>query len=188
MTDEATIQADAQALVAMTVADLAAHLDTVDLDTLKAALEAEQAKGDSARRGAIAALTAAINGHPEQAEAAAEAAEAGTDSEKAPTDDADASEPATPASDGTDEAAAESDDAPASPQEQESAEEAEPVDELSDKPASPDAVSAAPPRPHQSIVDQLEIRWFELRDFVSDIEGTVEGDLGDLLQFVRDRL
>jgi hypothetical protein len=35
---EETTQADAAALVAMTVADLAAHLDGVDLDTLNAAL------------------------------------------------------------------------------------------------------------------------------------------------------
>ncbi len=70
---EETIQADAAALVAMTVADLAAHLDGVDLDTLNAALAAEQAGPN--RKGAIAALQAAIDGHPENAAAAAAAAE-----------------------------------------------------------------------------------------------------------------
>lgn len=184
MTDETTIQADAEALVAMTVADLAAHLDTVDLDTLKAALAAEQAKGDGARRGALAALNAAIDGHPEQAEAAAEAAE----SEDGTADDAPASEPAPAAADGAIEAAAEPEAPVVAAEEPAQSEAGEPVDELSDIPPSPDAVSAAPPRPHQSLVDQLEIRWFELCDFIRDIEGTVEGDLGALLQFVRERL
>jgi hypothetical protein len=59
---EETTQADAAALVAMTVADLAAHLDGVDLDTLNAALAQEQAGPN--RKGAIAALEAAISGHP----------------------------------------------------------------------------------------------------------------------------
>jgi hypothetical protein len=79
MPEETTITADAAALVAMNVADLAAHLDGVDLATLQAALAAETAKGDAARKGAIAALNAAIDGHPENSGQAALDAEDLTD-------------------------------------------------------------------------------------------------------------
>lgn len=134
--------ADAATLVAMNVADLAAHLDGLDTDTLNAALELENAREGGARKGAIAALQAAIDGHPETAASAAETAEQ-------------------PPADG----------AP-----------------LQDKPADPDAVSAAPPRLHSSLVDQLELRWGELKNFVRALEGDVEGELGDVLTFVRAKL
>lgn len=84
MADETT-QADAAALVAMTVADLAGHLDGVDLATLQAAKELEQA-APSPRKGALAALEAAIEGHPELAQTAAENAEA--DATESPAPDA----------------------------------------------------------------------------------------------------
>lgn len=80
MADETT-QADATALVAMTVADLAEHLDGVDLPTLEAALTAEKLGFN--RKGALAALEAAIAGHPEAAASAAEAAEAAPSEEQA---------------------------------------------------------------------------------------------------------
>lgn len=81
-----TVQADAAALVAMTVADLVAHIDGVDLPTLTAALSLEQA--GAARKGALAALEEAVAGHPESAAAAAEAA----DDEATPQDPAEPSE------------------------------------------------------------------------------------------------
>lgn len=136
MSDE-TIQADATALVAMTVADLAAHLDGVDLDTLNAALALEQAGPN--QKGAIAALEAAISGHPENAAAAA--------------------------------AAAEGADAP-----------------LEDEPADPEAISVAPPRPHESLVSQLDLRWNEFKDFVRGLEGEIEGELGEALALARSHL
>lgn len=131
---------DAATLVAMNVADLAAHLDGVDLDALTAALALENARDGGPRKGALAALQAAIDGHPETAAADAAAAEV----------------------------------AQAIP--------------LQDKPADPDAVSAAPPRLHSSIVDQLELRWGELKNFVRALEGDVEGELADVLAFVRAKL
>jgi hypothetical protein len=145
---EETTQADAAALVAMTVADLAAHLDGVDLDTLNAALAQEQAGPN--RKGAIAALEAAISGHPENAEAAAAAAEAdGT---------------ALPGAIST------------------------VTEGLEDAPTDPNAVSVAPPRPHDSLVAQLELRWHELVAFVRPLEGEVEGMLGEVLAFVRSKI
>jgi hypothetical protein len=132
-----TVQADAAALVAMTVAELAAHLDGVDLDTLNAALALEEAGPN--RKGAIAALDAAICGHPENAAAAAAAAEGG--------------------------------DMP-----------------LEDVPSDPAAVSVAPPRPHESLVAQLELRWGEFKDFVRGLEGEVEGELGAALALARSHL
>lgn len=134
MTTE-TVQADAAALVAMSVADIVQHFDGVDLETLKAALDAEQV--GAARKGAIAALNAAISGHPEQAAAAALAADANSDP-------------------------------------------------LADKPTDVDAVSAAPARPHDSLVSQLELRWAELKYFVSGLEGELDGELGKVLSFVRE--
>lgn len=131
---------DAATLVAMNVADLAAHLDGVDIDALNAALALEIARDGGPRKGALAALQAAIDGHPETAAADAAAAEA--------------------------------------PQ----------AVPLQDKPADPDAVSAAPPRLHSSIVDQLELRWGELKNFVRALEGDVEGELADVLAFVRAKL
>lgn len=100
MADEST-QADATALVAMTVADLAQHLDGVDLATLLAAKELEQA-APSPRKGALAALDAAIEGHPELSASAAEAADAAdaapsTPVADAPMQDAPVEQPAEPA-------------------------------------------------------------------------------------------
>lgn len=141
-------QDDATTLVAMSVSDLAGHIEGLDLDTLNAALELEQAKGEAARKGAIAALTAAIEGHPEQALAAALAAEA--DASQA----VDLIKP----------------------------------DALQDKPTDPNAVSAAPPRPHDGLVAQLDLRWAELKYFVSQLDGDVEDELGEVLAFVRSKL
>lgn len=168
MSDQ-TVQADAAAIVAMNVADLAAHLDGVDLDTLKAALAAEQA--GAARKGAIAALNTAIDGHPEQAAAAAAAAEV-----EQPTE---VIEPVVEPASG---------DPALSPEQAMVQADAAEITPLADKPADPEAVSAAPPRPHQSLVDQLDLRWNELKDFASVLVGEVEGELGDVLTFVRSKL
>lgn len=62
------------------------------------------------------------------------------------------------------------------------------VEDLEDAPANPDAVSAAPPRVHQSLVDQLELKWGELKNFVAHLEGDVGGELGEVLAFVRSKL
>ncbi|HIQ17222.1 MAG TPA: hypothetical protein EYH41_04375 [Novosphingobium capsulatum] len=165
---EETIQADAAALVAMPVALLAAHLDGVDLDTLNAALEAEQAGPN--RKGAIAALGAAISGHPEGAAAAAKAAEG------APSDAPGAPPSSNPAVDGS-EADSELLTAGGSI-----------TVALADAPADPDAISVAPPRPHESLVSQLALRWHEFKDFVRGLEGEVEGELGAALAFARSHL
>jgi len=126
-------QTEAAALAAMSVADLVAHIELADLDTLKDALALERAGAN--REGAVAALTAAIDGHPELAASAANGA-----------------------------------------------------GELQDDPSDPDAVSVAPARPHQSLVDQLDLRWGEMKHFVRGLEGTVDGELGDVLTFVRSKL
>ena len=85
MTDETTAPSEEQvaaaqeaatAIVASSVADLVVLIDGADLLTLRLALEAELAKGETARKGAIAALEAAIDGHPELAASAAAGAEA----------------------------------------------------------------------------------------------------------------
>ncbi|HEX7854453.1 MAG TPA: hypothetical protein VF503_12230 [Sphingobium sp.] len=224
MTDTNTVKADATALVAMTLADLAIHLDGVDLPTLQAALAAEQAKGDAARRGAVAALTAAIDGHPELAAAAAADAEK---SDQAPvTDDAGARPVilnAQQAADGTYTVQADATAAPvpnaepalaptpaaevpAEPAPSE-ASAAEPLDNslaadaaflggittiaqepLEDAPTDPNAVSAAPARPHDGIIGQFDMLWIEMKNFVSGLHGEVEGELGDVLAFVRSKL
>jgi len=49
----------------------------------------------------------------------------------------------------------------------------------------PNTVGAAPPRPHDSLVAQLQIRLEELVDFIRPIEGELEGDLGHMLNFGR---
>lgn len=189
------IQADAASLVAMSVADLVAHLETVDLETLKAALEAEQGKGDAARKGALAALSAAIEGHPEQAADAAAAAEAdagaGGDeksTEQPPADEqqeppAEQTQPEQPEQ--TEQGKGEVTPAPAAPA---PTEDPQPNEPLADKPSDPDAVSAAPARPHDGLVNQLELRWAELKYFVSQLEGEVEDELGEVLAFVRSKL
>lgn len=140
-------QDDAATLVAMNVADLAGHLDGLDLDTLNAALALENAREGGPRKGAVAALTAAVEGHPELAASAALAAEDG-----------------------------------------EASGDAIMITPLADKPTDPDAVSAAPPRPHQSLIDQLELRWGELLTFVRALDGDVEGPLGEVLTFVRSKI
>ena len=50
------------------------------------------------------------------------------------------------------------------------------------------SVSAAPPRSHDVLYPALEIRWTELKDFVRTLQGDVDGDLGELLTFVRSKL
>lgn len=50
---------------------------------------------------------------------------------------------------------------------------------------NPASVSAAPPRPHEQLVSQLEIRWRELVEFVRPLEGDLDGELGIVLRFVR---
>lgn len=173
MADETT-QADAAALVAMTVADLAQHLDGVDLATLLAAKELEKA-ATKPRAGALAALDAAIEGHPELSASAAEAADAAgatpdTPVVDHPMQDAPVEAPAAdiPAMTGVPEQGA--------------------TEPLEDAPTDPEAVSAAPPRPHDSLVSALELRWIELKDFARPLVGEVEGELGELLTFVRSKL
>lgn len=181
MSDE-TVAADAAALVAMTIADLTTHLDGVDLPTLQAALAAEQAKGDATRVGAVAALNAAIAGHPETAAADAAAAEAQADAEQ-PEQAEGAAQAESP------EPAPSLDENDARDPGDESHHDADvDVGELRDPEPDPDAISAAPVRPHEGLVAQLDIRWGELKNFVRDLEGEVEGELGELLQFVRDKL
>ena len=193
MADETT-QADAAALVAMTVADLAQHLDGVDLATLLAAKELEQA-APSPRKGALAALDAAIEGHPELSASAAEAADAAdaapsTPVADAPMQDATVDQPAEPAP--VEAPAAEpapATDAPAADiPAMTGVPEATAAEPLADAPTNPEAVSAAPPRPHDSLVSALELRWIELKDFARPLVGEVEGELGELLTFVRSKL
>lgn len=70
----------------------------------------------------------------------------------------------------------------------ESADPHEAEEPLHDAPPPEDAVSAAPARPHDSLVDQLEMRWNELLDFVRTLEGDVEGRLGEVLALARSHL
>ncbi len=49
-------------------------------------------------------------------------------------------------------------------------------------------VSAAPPRPSDALISQLEIRWIELLDFVRPLQGDLPGELGEVLSFVRSKL
>lgn len=183
---------DAAVLVAMSVTDLANHLDGVDLETLNTALAAEQAKGDGARKGAIAALEAAIGGHPEQsAQAAAAANQSGDTSEptSAPVTDQAAVDDTAPTDADAEPVAEPTAPVAETPASAETVTQPEAdTGELRDAPTDADAVSAAPPRPHQSLVDALELRWEELKGFVFNLQGEVEGDLGDLLTFVRSKL
>jgi|GEM_PF-3457280 len=191
-TDEqiAAARSSADALVASSVADLVVLIEGVDLLTLRFALEAEQAKGEAARKGAIAALQSAIDGHPElsaQAADNAEPTEPGTVSltlgakvGESPlsiqmtADGAPIGEPImvpVPTDPQLDTTVTTTADEP-----------------LQDMPADPDAVSSPPPRPHQSLVDQLDMRWTEMKEFVRHLEGDVEHELGELLAFVRSKL
>jgi hypothetical protein len=128
-------QDDAATLVSMSVAELAAHLDGMDVETLTAALAVENAREGGPRKGALAALNDALAGHPENA--VTDAASAG---------------------------------------------------DLEDAPADAKAISSAPPRPHQALVDSLDLIWNEAKAFVSRLEGQVDGDLGEFLNFVRSKL
>jgi hypothetical protein len=49
------------------------------------------------------------------------------------------------------------------------------------------SVSAAPPRPHDQLVSQLAMYWAELQAYAATIKGDVDGHLGELLNFVRER-
>lgn len=60
--------------------------------------------------------------------------------------------------------------------------------ELRDEPAPAEAVSAAPPRPHASLVDQFDLRWQEFKEFVSRLEGEIDGELGEVLALARKHL
>lgn len=213
--------ADAATLVAMNVADMSASLEGIDLATLKLAFDAETAKGDAARKGALAALQSAIDGHPEMAAEAAAQADSPLAETKAPeaqpmpatgevnveigaqvsdvviteaTEDAPATASVTiqPTVDGepngdpiTTTVTA---DTPLDGTIETIAEPVPAGDELEDEPAPADALSSAPARPHQSLVDQLEMRWNELLDFIRYLEGEVEGDLGEVLTFARSKL
>lgn len=134
MADETT-QADAAELVAKTVADLAAHLDGVDLATLLAAKELEKA-ATKPRAGALAALDAAIEGHPEAAASAAEAAEAAPNEEQAPEQ---ATQPAEVPADAPEPAESPAPDA--------SAEDAEPAPDDSPAEEGDEAVLSGPAAP-----------------------------------------
>lgn len=70
----AAARTDAEAIVASSVADLITLIAGANLLTLAVALDIEKAKGDAARKGAVAALESAINGHPELAASAVAAA------------------------------------------------------------------------------------------------------------------
>lgn len=162
----AAARSSADDLVASSVADLVVLIEGADLLTLRFALEAEQAKGVAARKGAVAALEAAIGGHPELA------AQAAAEVDK------------TEASESNDSAAALVPTEPVL----ETAITTVADEPLEDAPADPDAISSAPPRPHQSLVDQLDMRWIEMKEFVRHLEGDVEHELGELLAFVRSKL
>ncbi len=246
----AAAQESADALVASSVADLVVLIEGADLLTLQLALAAEQAKGDGARKGAVAALQAAIDGHPETAAADAAAADApvepGTasndpvepateapahvaapepaivapDALEAPvaaageitvTIGADVSEPViVPATDAapatasvtvqptvdgephgdpiTITATADPDPEPNATTDPTFGATITTVADLEDEPSDPNAISDSPPRPHQSLVDQLDMRWNELKDFIRVLDGEVEGVLGEVLTFVRAKL
>lgn len=62
------------------------------------------------------------------------------------------------------------------------------ADELRDPAPDAEALSEAPARPHQGLVDQLHIRWHELKDFVRTLEGDVEDELGEVLALARKHL
>jgi hypothetical protein len=196
-TDEqiAAARSSADSLVASSVADLVVLIEGVDLLTLRFALDAEWAKGEAARKGAIAALQSAIDGHPELSAQAAAAANA---------DNAEPTEPGTVSLT----LGAKVGEPPLSIQmTADGAPTGEPImvpvptdpqldttvttiadEPLQDMPADPDAVSSPPPRPHQSLVDQLDMRWTEMKEFVRHLEGDVEHELGELLAFVRSKL
>lgn len=57
---------------------------------------------------------------------------------------------------------------------------------LEDMPASEYALGAAPPRLHESLVDQLALRWHEVKEFVSRLEGeTGMRELDNVLDMAR---
>lgn len=227
----AAAQESANALVASSVSEMVVLIEGTDLLTLKLALEAEQAKGANARKGAVAALQSAIDGHPELSASAAAAADAGAaaavaqptrdtdhDSGLAPLDarvpgdaapltaaapivvdapkDPLGSLPDTaettktvtsPFTINTDLSRGDTDAAtlgdaiiPTKPGG------ADLEDVLDD--ATKDVVSRAPARTHEGLVNQLDMKWAELKHFVSTVTGDIDGELGDVLSFVRAKL
>lgn len=227
----AAAQDSANSLIASSVAEMVVLIEGTDLLTLKLALQAEQAKGASARKGAVAALQTAIDGHPELSASAAAAADADVaapaaapphdtehDSGLAPQDarvpgdagpltaaapvvvdapkdplgslpdTAETTETvATPFTINTDLSRGDSDAAtlgdaiiPTKPGG------ADLEDVLDD--ATKDVVSRAPARTHEGLVNQLDMKWAELKHFVSTVTGDIDGELGDVLSFVRAKL
>ena len=51
-----------------------------------------------------------------------------------------------------------------------------------------DVISRAPPRGHEGLVNQLDLKWAELKHFASTITGDVDGELGKVLDLVREHL
>lgn len=74
-------------------------------------------------------------------------------------------------------------DAPDPEHEEEPAEDFEP---LEDRPVDPGALGAAPARLHSALVDQLSLRWHEVKEFVSRLDGeTGDRELDDVLACAR---
>jgi hypothetical protein len=218
MTDEATTLADSS------VNDMVVLMKDADLATLQRALEIENAK-TLPRKGAVAALQSAIDGHPELSADAAAAADAEathdtehdhgltqTDArvrgdavpvvaatailqdEKQPlgslpdtaTATATVAEPLTINTDVS--VRADAEPAPALgdaiiPTKPGGAD----VDDVLDD-NTKDVVSKAPARANEGLVNQLDLKWSELKHFVSTVTGDVDGELGDVLAFVRAHL
>jgi len=59
-------------------------------------------------------------------------------------------------------------------------------DVLDDK--TKDVVSRAPLRDHEGLINQLDLKWAELKHLVATIEGELEGELGEVLELVRSKL
>lgn len=237
----AAAQESANALVASSVNEMVVLIDGTDMLTLKLALETEQAKGAKARKGAVAALQSAIDGHPELSASAAAAAEA-------PGASVAPAAPAVPTRDTKHDAGLAPQDArvpgdaapltaaaPAvvdAPKEPlgslpDTAETTETIiagntfapgsyfggainttrdeaptlgdaiiptkpggadleDVLDD--ATKDVVSRAPARTHDGLINQLDMKWSELKHFVSTVTGDADGELGEVLAFVRAKL
>ena len=54
--------------------------------------------------------------------------------------------------------------------------------------ATKDVVSKAPKRAEEGLINQFDLKWSELKHFVSTIQGDIDGELGDILAFVRSKL
>lgn len=59
-------------------------------------------------------------------------------------------------------------------------------DVLDDK--TKDVVSRAPARGHEGLINELDLKWAELKHFASTIAGDIEGELGAVLKLVREHL